>query len=91
MQRFARDEYHPYTSVDAALLRDLGLPTPLELDDMLPMQQLAREEAVLRAVECALELPGWHVATDPEPSSGHISSVHIHREASKGDRSRAHD
>lgn len=49
--RHRLDPYQPYTPVDAALLRHFGLPSPVELDDMLPMQQAAREAALLRAAE----------------------------------------
>ena len=53
--RFRTDTYHPYTNVDVSLLEQLDLPSPLDLDDMLPMQQAARERAVLRAVECYID------------------------------------
>ena len=40
------DVYHPYTDVDERMLSELGLPSPLELDDMLPMQHVARSRGL---------------------------------------------
>ena len=77
------DQYHPYTPVDTALLEWLQLPTPVELDDMLPMQQRAREEALLRTAEILAPHVLLQVSADGRCLA--VARSHEHNERPEGE------
>lgn len=65
------DQYFTYTPQDVELLRQKGLMTLVELDDMLPMKDAAHEAAHSEWAMCEEDVKAhWEQWRHPWPESG---------------------